>query len=158
AAGSTWIFHSEGTQAVNAPLGSMAAVAFDSAGNLYVADYDENIILKVLPSGVVTVVAGNGLSGYSGDGGPARNASLNSPLGVALDSSGNIYISDNGNNRIRRVSTSGIITTYAGNGVAGFAGDGGLALNAALNAPALLTFDPFGNLLIADQSNNRIRQ
>ena len=103
----------------------------DSAGNLYIADSGNNRIRKV-SNGVITTVAGNGTAGFSGDNGPATSAQLNYPQGVAVDSAGNLYIADTGNNRIRKVS-NGVITTVAGNGTAGFSGDNGPATSAQLH-------------------------
>ncbi|MGB6942150.1 MAG: Ig-like domain repeat protein [Bryobacteraceae bacterium] len=109
-------------------------------------------------SGIITSIAGGGNSGSIGDGGPATSASLNTPVGIAIDASGNIFIADSGNNRIRRVdATTGIITTVAGNGTAAFAGDGGLATAASLNSPDGVAVDTAGNLYVADSQNNRIR-
>ncbi|HEY3760919.1 MAG TPA: immunoglobulin domain-containing protein [Verrucomicrobiae bacterium] len=133
-------------------------VAFDALGNLYIADMARGLILEVGTNGIITTVAGgNGLD-YGGDGGAATNAILNNPNRVAFDAFGNLFISDYNNNRIRRVDTNGIITTVAGNGNAGYSGDGGAATNANLNLPSDLTFDASGNLYIADQNNERIRE
>ena len=120
----------------------------DSAGNLYIADTGNNRIRKV-SNGVITTVAGNGTAGFSGDNGPATSAQLYDPAGVAVDSAGNLYIADTGNNRIRKVS-NGVITTVAGNGTAGFSGDGGPATSAQLNDPQGVAVDSAGNLYIAD--------
>jgi hypothetical protein len=109
-----------------------------------------------LPNNIITTVAGNGSSVYSGDGGAATNAGINSPQGVSFDEAGNFYIADF-NNRIRKVDTNGIITTVAGNGSANFAGDGGVATNASLNLPDGITSDSIGDLYISDYNNNRIR-
>ena len=108
--------------------------------------------------GIITTVAGNGVGGFSGDGGLATTASLNFPAGVAVDGSGNLFIADTFNQRIRQVDVTGIITTVAGNGVQGFSGDGGPATSARLSFPAGVAMDGFGNVFIADQSNHRIRQ
>jgi sugar lactone lactonase YvrE len=108
-------------------------------------------------AGALSVVAGNGTAGFSGDGGPAASAELNTPLGVAVDAAGNLYISDSGNNRIRKVS-SGVITTLAGNGTAGYAGDGGPASSAEFNLPDGIAVDAAGALYIADRNNSRIRK
>ena len=137
-----------------------AGLAADSAGNLYVADFVNQRIRKVAAAtGVITTVAGNGHPGYSRDGGLALSASLNYPTGVAVDRSGNLYIADQHNNRIRKVAAaSGVITTVAGNGTAGYAGDGGPATWASLDYPTGVTVDGLGNLYIADQRNNRIRK
>ena len=128
----------------------------DSAGNLYIADTGNNRIRKV-SSGTITTVAGNGTQGFSGDGGPATRAHLNTPEGVALHSAGNLYIADTDNGVIRKVS-NGIITTVAGNGEYSFSGDGGPATSASLNSPFGVVIDSAGNLYIADYSNNNIRE
>src|SRR4029079_9391152 len=102
--------------------------------------------------------AGNGVAGFSGDLGLATSASFDFPLGIAVDSTGTIYVADGNNNRIRRISPSGVITTAAGNGTGRFAGDQGPATSAALNIPEAVAVDGTGNLLIADSGNNRIRK
>jgi sugar lactone lactonase YvrE len=112
----------------------------------------------VSTSGTITTVAGNGTPGFSGDGGPATNASLFNPSGVAVDAAGNLYIADTTNSRVRKVSTSGTITTVAGNGTPGFSGDGGPATNASLVYPSGVAVDAAGNLYIADSQNNRVRK
>ena len=129
-----------------------------SLGNLYIADSGNNRIRKVDTNGIITTVAGKGGLGYSGDGGAATNAGLNTPYAVALDALGNLYIADSGNNRIRKVDTNGIITTVAGNGSYGYSGDGGAPTNASLHGPCGVALDALGNLYIADTSNNRIRE
>jgi len=134
-----------------------AGVAFDAAGNLYIADTDDHLILQVSPVGILSTVAGTGEQGYSGDNGSAKSAVLDSPAGVAVDAAGNIYIADTHNNRIRKV-TSGAITTIAGTGAAGFSGDGGAAASAVLNLPTAVAVDAAGNLYIADTNNHRIRK
>ncbi|PWU19160.1 MAG: hypothetical protein C5B50_07290 [Verrucomicrobia bacterium] len=111
-----------------------------------------------LPMDIISTVAGNGTAGYSGDSGPATNASLSGPGGPALDGFGNLYINDFSGHRIRKVSTNGIISTFAGNGTAGFSGDGGYATNATLNNPYAEVVDAAGNVFIADGHNNRIRK
>jgi hypothetical protein len=111
-------------------------VAVDSSGNMYIVDRSNDLIRKVDTGGIITTVVGNGSQGYSGDNGPATSASLNYPMGVAVDSSGNIYIADYENNRIRKVDTGGTITTVAGTSIAGYSGDNGPATLARLNRPA----------------------
>jgi uncharacterized protein (TIGR03437 family) len=129
-------------------------IAADATGAIYIADSGNNRIRKVA-HGVITTVAGNGKAGYSGDGGPSISAELSSPNGVAVDTSGNLYIADLGNSRIRKVS-GGVITTVAGNGMAGFSGDGGSATSAALS-PDGIAVDSVGNLYISDESS-RVRE
>ena len=137
-AGGQWVFRGDGGRATGASVGEIGALAVDSAGNVFVADFGNNLVFKISPSGVLTVVAGNGLFGLSGDGGAATAAALNIPAGVAVDSSGNLYISDQANQRIRKVAANGIITTLVGSGPTGafeggFSGDGGPATSARLN-------------------------
>src|SRR5262249_57016929 len=104
-----------------------AGVVVDAAGNLFIADTGNNRIREVTPAGFIGTVAGNGTSGFSGDGGPATAAQLNYPGGVAVDAAGNLFIAEISNNRIRKVTPAGVISTVAGNGSAGFSGDGGPA-------------------------------
>jgi sugar lactone lactonase YvrE len=146
-----------GIQATAASLALPAGIAFDSAGNLYVADLNHNIIREVNIAGIATIVAGTGEQGFSGDGGTATSALLDSPAGVAVDGAGNIYIADTHNHRIRKVS-GGTITTIAGTGIAGFSGDNGSAVSATLNNPTALALDSNGNLYITDTDNHRIRK
>jgi sugar lactone lactonase YvrE/ribosomal protein L27 len=148
----------DGHAATNSGLNYPANVAFDAAGNWYISDLFNHCIRKVDTNGIITTVAGNGASAYQGDGGPATNASLDRPQGVAIDPVGNIYIADTANNRIRKVDTSGIITTVVGKGLVGPLGDGGAATNAGLNQPWFVTFDGLGNYFIADYGDNRIRK
>jgi len=142
--------------AISAQLNSPGGIAVDSAANLYIADAGNAVIRKVA-NGVITTVAGNGTFGFSGDGGPAASASMSSPVAVAVDSAGNLYITDSSNQRIRKVS-NGVIATAAGNGEAGFSGDGGPAASAELNFPVAIATDSAGNVYIADADNNRIRR
>jgi RHS repeat-associated protein len=148
----------DGGLAVETSIDTPSSVALDSIGNFYIASSSTNRILKVDTEGIITAVAGNGTQGYSGDGGPATEASLYYPSGVAIDSDGNIYIADNNNNRIRKVDTNGIITTIAGNGDGDYVGDGVPAIEASLNRPAEVALGPSGNLYIADSWNYCIRK
>jgi sugar lactone lactonase YvrE len=154
-AGTNYVVPATGIKATDAPLGSADAVAVDGAGNLYVTDTFDQIVVRVSPKGTLTVVAGNGNAGFSGDGGPATSASLNLPLGLAVDANGNLYIADSNNNRIRKVA-NGIITTIAGTGGPGFAD--GAAPKALFDLPRGITLDAAGSLYIADAGNNRIRK
>jgi hypothetical protein len=163
----------DGGPATNAVFGACASIAFDRQGNYYFADSYSHAVRRVDPSGIITTVAGGrtnasgqGLYGYSGDDGPATNALLNTPFGVALDAAGNLYIADSENHKIRRVSTNGIITTFAGRTetsswgsvVGGYSGDGGPATNAQFFRPSGLALDRSGNLYVADSGNHLIRQ
>ena len=153
-------YSGDGGPGTAAQLNRPTHVVFDRTVNLYITDAGNARIRQVnAVTGEITTVAGNGTSGYSGDGGPATSAELNFPDGVALDNDGNLYIGDAQNNRIRKVTiATGIITTVAGNGVAGFAGDGQLATNAELDFPSRPALDAAGNLYIADFQNNRVRR
>jgi uncharacterized protein (TIGR03437 family) len=139
---------------VNWPTG----VALDSSGNLYVAETAGMMIRKVTPGGTISTAAGAGTAGYTGDGGAATAAQLKNPQGVAVDSSGNLYLADTSNNVIRKVTAAGTISTVAGTGAAGFSGDGGAATGARLNQPGSVAVDSAGNLYIADSVNYRIRK
>jgi sugar lactone lactonase YvrE len=149
----------DGGPATAASIGYVSGIAFDAFNNLYIADGNNNRIRKVdAITNIITTFAGNGISGFSGDGNFATNAELNDPDWVTTDKYGNLYISDGGNNRIRKVSASGIITTYAGNGSAVYSGDNGPAINASLNGIQGICTDTFGNLFIADGATPRIRK
>ncbi len=149
-----------GQAATNAFLNSPAGVAADAAGNVYIADTGNNMVRKVGTNGIISAFAGSGTGGFSGDGGVATNARIHLPGGVAVDAAGNVYIADTYNNRIRKVSTNGIITTVAGssNTPNGLIGDGGQATNATLSFPRGVALDPSGNLYIADTGNERVRK
>ena len=144
--------------ATNAKLNFPFGVTVDATGNLFIADTDNNRIRKVGANGIITTLAGNGTNGYSGDGGTATNAELYEPNGVTVDATGNLFIADTINFRIREVSTNGIITTVAGNGQFGYSGDGIAATNAEFAYPMGVAVDATGNLFIADLQNNRIRK
>jgi uncharacterized protein (TIGR03437 family) len=148
----------DGGPARTAELNQPGACTVDAAGNVFIADTLNHRIAKVDSSGVITTVAGTGVAGASADGVTAVAAALNSPAGVAVDGDGDIFISDTGNNLIREVTPNGTIYTIAGNGTAGFSGDGGLALAAQINAPAGIFIDGSGSLYFADSGNNRVRR
>jgi sugar lactone lactonase YvrE len=149
-AGTDWIFPPGVINAIGAPLGFVAGVAIDSQGNLFLADPDNEMVFRVSPAGSLSIVAGNGKSGFSGDGGPATQASLDHPLGLATDANGNLYIADSWNSRVRIVTPDGIIRTFAGSGIyAGGVRDGDPATGADLGNPTGLWVDSNGNLLIA---------
>jgi len=155
--GSCCGYTGDGGAATSAQIGFSYALAVDSSGNLYISDIDNNVVRKVTTSGTITTVAGNGTFGYSGDGGPATSAEFREPLGVAADASGNLYIADTFNYRVRMVSASGTVTTVAGSGNCCSLGDGGPATGAWMY-PYGLTLDGGGNLYIADGYNERIRK
>ena len=144
--------------ATEARLYYPSGVAVDNTGNIYIADYFNNRIRRIDTGGIITTIAGNGQSGFGGDGSPATQASLFFPRGVTLDNAGSIYIADTSNNRIRKVDTSGIITTIAGNGQSGFGGDGSPATQASLYSPNGVAVDSAWNIYIADTANFRIRK
>ncbi len=146
----------DGGPALQAELNNPEAVAVDSAGNVYIADTYNHAIRKVTGT-VITTIAGTGVAGFSGDGGPASKAKLSHPEGVAVDAAGNVYIADSFNNRIRRVGSDGVITTIGGTGVAGYGGDGLLATDALMRFPASVALDNQGNIYIGDPQNNVIR-
>lgn len=152
-------YSGDGGIATNAGFNSPSSVAVDGLGNLYITDQASSRIRKVDTNGIITTIAGTNSTGFSGDGGLAVNAKLNIPTSIAVDRWGNLFIADWHNLRIRKIDTNGIITTVAGTNTSGFAGDGGLAVNAKLSsAPAAVAVDGFGNLFIADSGNNRIRK
>ncbi|WP_247235524.1 NHL repeat-containing protein [Telluribacter sp. SYSU D00476] len=148
----------DGGLATNGRFSNPSGLAVDAAGNIYIADTGNDRIRKVSPNGTISTVAGNGTNGFSGDGRAATSAGLSSPTGVTVDAAGNIYIADRGNHRIRKVAANGVITTIAGNGAAGFSGDGGAADRSSLQSPTSVVVDKAGNLYIADRDNHRIRR
>jgi uncharacterized protein (TIGR03437 family) len=150
-------YSGDGGLAVNAQLYNPYGVAVDASGNVYIADELNNRIRRVSPAGIITTVAGGGTAGFSGDGGPAVQAQLHFPLNVAVDASGNLYISDLFNNRVRKVSPAGIIVTFAGGGVSS-PGDGGQATAAAISGPSGITTDSLGDVFVAERSGNRVRK
>jgi hypothetical protein len=150
-------YSGDGGAATSAQLNYPQAVATDNAGNIYIADDANYVVRKVNTAGIISTFAGTaGVGGYSGDGGAATSAQLYGAIGLAIDKKGNVYISD-GNEYVRKVDTSGIISTYAG-GTYGYSGDGAAATLAGMANPAGLAIDDTGNLFIADNQNNVIRK
>ena len=158
--GSCGTSNGDGGPATSACLSNPTAVTLDAVGDVFIADFQSQRIRRVdAATQIITTVAGDGNAGYSGDGGPAVSAELSNPFDLAVDASGNLYIADSQNNRIRRVdAVTNVITTVAGNGTASYCGDGGLATKACLNNPGGLALDSEGNLYIADSANNRVRR
>ncbi len=151
-------YSGDGGSATAANLRTPSGIAVDALGNIYFTEYNNHVLRKVTPSGTIVTVAGTGTAGYSGDGGLATNAQLSFPHGVTVDAAGNIYIVDGSNHCIRKINTSGIISTIAGNGTQGYSGDGGLATSAQLNTPQGISLDGNGNVFISDMANNAIRE
>ncbi len=144
--------------ATQAQFASPWGFAVDSSGNIYIADTFNHRIRKITSDGTVTSIAGQNSPGFSGDNGPASFAQLNRPTSVAVDSAGNVYIADTSNHRMRKIDARGTITTVAGTGANGFAGDNGPASSAQLNLPESVAVDAGGNILVADTGNHRIRR
>ena len=153
-------FSGDNGPAIRAQLNAPGRVEVDPNGNIYISESANNRIRKVAPDGTITTVAGSGTPavGLTGDNGAAVNAHLDQPRAIIFDPAGNLYIADSGNNRVREVTTNGVITTIAGTGTPGNAGDGGQAINAQLNTPYGLARDSAGNLYIADAYNSKIRK
>ena len=151
-------YFGDGSIATSAKLNYPNALALDTAGNLYIADSDNNWVRQVGTNGIISIAAGGASAGYTGDGAPATNASLSCPAGVAVDGFGDLFIADFNNGCVRKVGTNGIITTVAGNGTGGYSGDGGPATNALLSNPSRVAVDYTGNLFIADHGNNVLRE
>ncbi len=146
--------------AVGCMMHAPTDVVCDASGNVYFSDYSNNRIRKInVSTGIITTIAGNGTAGFGGDGGPATGATceLNLPVGIVFDKRGNLYISDQMNHRIRKVTPGGIISTFAGTGTLGFSGDGGPATAAQLRYPLFMRFDMWGDLVFMERETNRIR-
>ncbi|HEX3425032.1 MAG TPA: protein kinase [Acidimicrobiales bacterium] len=139
-------------------LASPNGVVTSSAGTVFVSDFGNHRVRRINPDGTITTVAGDGQAGFSGDGGSAASAELSEPGGLALDAAGDLYIADVGNNRIRRVTPAGAISTVAGDSLAGYTGDNGRAIDAELNEPQGVAIGPDNSIYIADFGNNRIRR
>jgi sugar lactone lactonase YvrE len=150
-------FNGNGIPAAQAQLSSPEGLAFDAAGDLFIADSGNNRIREITTNGIIKEIAGRSQFGFSGDGGPAVQARLNFPLGVAVDTAGDVVFSDTQNERVREVTPDGIMHTIAGTGVMGFNGDKIPATQAELSTPAGVAFGPRGNLYIGDVGNNRVR-
>ena len=151
-------FSGDGGPATAAQLNTPYNITLDRYGNVYVADGDNNRIRKINCSGIISTIAGNGSSGYSGDGGAATIAALFHPSGIVVDSSMTVFFTDARNNRVRKISSSGIITTIAGSGLAGFSGDGGAATAAIIDYPVGIFLDHDHTIYFADYNNSRIRK
>ncbi len=148
----------DGGPATAAQLYYPESIALDASGNIYFCDFYNNKVRKIDPAGTIFTFAGNGMSGYTGDGGPAIAARLKTPYGIAISGAGDVYIGDYRNNVVRKINTSGIISTFAGTGVAGYSGDGGPATAAQFNLPKGIFFDSSGNLLVAEWNNHVVRK
>lgn len=147
----------DGGPATAARLHTPTGLAFDADGNLYIADANDHRVRKITPAGIISTVAGTGTPGSGGDGGPATEAQLSTPLRVAVDSHGNLYVTELNGHRVRKVTSAGVISTIAGTGEPGFSGDGGPAHQAQVWAVTGVAVDASGNVYIADHGNNRIR-
>ncbi|MDP7058589.1 MAG: NHL repeat-containing protein, partial [Nitrospinaceae bacterium] len=147
----------DGQPGTSVVLTLVDGITTDPEGNIYLSHRSQNRIRKVSPDGIITTVAGTGIAGYEGDGGPALKASLNFPAGLVFYN-GSLYIADRNNHRVRKIDSDGIITTVAGTGVPGCCEDGGPATWAPLHFPSDVDFDSSGNFYISDRSNNRIRK
>jgi len=150
-------YSGDGSAATAALLNSPTDVIADNNGNLFIADNGNHVVRKINALGTITTYAGNGVSGYSGNGTPATSAELSNPYGVAVDTAGNVYVADQNNNLIRKINTSGIISNFAGTGSFGYSGDGGLATNANLASPTDVAVDRSGHTYIADFNSNTVR-
>jgi Adenylate and Guanylate cyclase catalytic domain/NHL repeat len=151
-------FSGDGGPATSADLRGPQSIAIDSAGDIFIADSQNNRVRRVDPRGIITTIAGSGQAGYGGDGGPAKQAVLNDPTGVAIGFGNTILIADSANNRVRVVDTNDSIDTFAGTGDTGYAGDGGPATSGLLNDPHCVAVDANDNVFVADAFNDRVRR
>jgi uncharacterized protein (TIGR03437 family) len=151
-------FSGDGGPATGAALNNPTALTVDRNGNIFFSDQFNHRIRRISAAGVITTLAGTGTAGFSGDGGPATSANLNFPGAMVVDANGDLYFTDGPNARVRKVSAAGVISTVAGNGTRGFAGDGGAPLNASFNGQFGIALDAQGNLYVADTDNHRIRR
>jgi sugar lactone lactonase YvrE len=151
-------YSGDGGQATNANLYAPYGIAVDKTGVIYFTDGGNHVVRSINTSGIISTIAGNGSGGYSGDGGPAINAQMKTPSGLALNSSDEIYVADWMNRRIRKINTSGIISTIAGNGSTGSSGDGSLATAATLDAPNGVNVDNYNNIYISDNFAHVVRK
>ncbi|HXP87260.1 MAG TPA: IPT/TIG domain-containing protein [Bryobacteraceae bacterium] len=151
-------YSGDGGPATKASLSNPVSLAVDPSGNIFISDQANNVVRKVDTSGIITTFAGTGAFGFTGDGGPAVRAQFGFPAGVALDAANNLYVDDVNNNRIRVVLSDGTIQTVAGDGAAGFGGDGGPATSGALNNPRSVAVGTFGDIYVADFANSRVRK
>ncbi len=151
-------YSGDGGAATAAAIHNPYGVCVDGSGNIFIADQSNNRVRKVNSSGIISTIAGTGSAGYNGDGIAGTAAMLNGPTGVAVDGAGNVYIADENNHRIRKINTSGTISTIAGTGAGGYSGDGGAATAAAIHNPWAVALDGSGNVFFSDQFNHRIRK
>ncbi len=151
-------FFGDGGPATLAKLSAPRGIAIDAAGNIYFSDYSNQRIRKINTSGIITTIAGTGFATYGGDGGPATAAALNFPWGIAVDGSGNVFIADQFNCRVRKINAAGIMSTVTGDGICFISGDGGLASLARVQYPLGVACDGIGDVFIADYGNNRVRK
>lgn len=150
-------FSGDGGPATAATMNQPARIVIDAAGNKYFTDAANSRVRKINTAGIISTYAGNGVSGYGGDGGPATAAQLNTPIGLALDAAGNLFVADQGNYRIRKITTAGVISTVAGNGSPGYYGEGGPATVAAIGQVGAVAFDAAGNMYIVGMNNRLLR-